>query len=109
MTKSTGEIIRALRVQRGMSVEQLAEKIGKSRTTVWRYENGNIEEMPYTILIPIAKALNVSPTVLLGIDEENYSSLLDNLNEYIKDNLFAEYEIEELIDYAKWIVNKRSR
>lgn len=108
MTKSTGEIIRLLRVQKKMSVEQLAEKIGKSRTTVWRYENGDIEEMPYTILIPIAKALNVSPTVLLGIDENNYSSLLDNLNEYIKDNLFAEYEIEELIDYAKWIVNKRS-
>ncbi len=108
MTKSTGEIIRTLRVQKGMSVEQLAEKIGKSRTTVWRYENGEIEEMPYTVLIPIAKALNVSPTVLLGIDESVYSSLLNQLNNYIVDNIFAEYEVQELIDYAKWIVAKRS-
>lgn len=108
MTKSTGEIIRELRVQRGMSVEQLAEKIGKSRTTVWRYENGAIEEMPYTVLVPIAKALNVSPTVLLGIDDDYYRSRIDELSEYISSNCFADYEIEELIDYAKWIVNKRN-
>lgn len=107
MTKSTGEIIKQLRESKGMSVEQLADKIGKSRTTVWRYENGSIEQMPYTVLIPIAKALNVAPTVLLGIDENNYSTLLDTLTDYIKDNLFAEYEIEDLIDYAKFIVSKR--
>lgn len=109
MAKKTAEIIHELRIKKGMSVEQLAEKIGKSRTTVWRYENGDIEDMPYTILIPIAKALNVSPVDLLGVDDTYYNNSLAELNAYLKDNLFADYEIEQLLDYAKYLVSKREK
>lgn len=106
---NVGTIIRTLRQQKHMSVEELARRIGKSRATVYRYENGSIEEMPYTVLVPIANALNVSPADLLGIDDDYNRSRIDELSEYISSNCFADYEIEELIDYAKWIVNKRSR
>ena len=35
-----GENIRRLREQNGYSQTELAEKIGKTRTAVWQYENG---------------------------------------------------------------------
>ncbi|MBQ3540681.1 MAG: helix-turn-helix transcriptional regulator [Phascolarctobacterium sp.] len=60
-----GQKIRMLRKQNNMSVEELAQKINKDRATVYRYEKGDIENLPVTILEPIAKALNVDPASLL--------------------------------------------
>ncbi len=63
---SVGERIKQLRVKSGLSADDLAERIGKNRATIFRYENGDIESMPLEVLEPIAKALNVSPAVLMG-------------------------------------------
>ena len=53
-----------------MSADKLAEKIGKNRATVYRYEKDEIENMPYDVLEPIAEALNVSPAYLMGWEEK---------------------------------------
>lgn len=64
-----GKRIKELRKAKNISVDELAEKIGKSRATIYRYENGEIENAPYTVLIPLAKALGTTPTFLMGYDE----------------------------------------
>ena len=66
---TVGERIKKLRTELGMSADDLAEKIGKNRATVFRYENGDIESMPLEVLEPIARALNVNPGVLMGWDQ----------------------------------------
>lgn len=53
-----------------MSVDDLAKKLHKNRSTVYRYENGDIENMPIDILEPIALALDTTPAYLLGWDVE---------------------------------------
>lgn len=58
---SIGDRIRQRRIELGLEVDELAQKIGKSRATIYRYENGDIENMPTTVLEPIAKALNTTP------------------------------------------------
>ena len=60
-----GEKIRMLRKQNNMSAEELARRINKDRATIYRYEKGDIENLPVTILEPIAAALNVDPASLL--------------------------------------------
>ena len=45
------------RKQIGMSAEQVAEKLGISPSTVYRYENGEIEKMGIDKLEPIAAAI----------------------------------------------------
>lgn len=62
--------IKQRREELGMSAEQLAEKIGKAKTTVYRYESGFIEKMPSSVLSDIAHALNVSPTYLMGLNDD---------------------------------------
>jgi transcriptional regulator with XRE-family HTH domain len=49
-------------------VEELADKIGKSRATVYRYENGGIEKLPSSVLVPLALALNTTPADILDIE-----------------------------------------
>ena len=63
---SIGQRIRTKRKEMGMSVDELAARLGKDRSTVYRYEKGDIENLPLDILEPIAKALDTTPAVLMG-------------------------------------------
>lgn len=64
---TTGKKIRTRRKELGMSVDDLAKKVGKNRATIYRYENDEIE-MPASMLQPLADALNTSPDELMGWD-----------------------------------------
>jgi transcriptional regulator with XRE-family HTH domain len=63
---SIGERIKERRKELGLSAEDLAEKLGKSRATIYRYESDDIENMPISILEPLAKALCTNPAFLMG-------------------------------------------
>lgn len=65
---SVGERMKARRKQIGMSAEQIAEQLNISPSTVYRYENGDIEKMGIDKLTPIAKALRTTPAYLMGWD-----------------------------------------
>ena len=56
----TGEKIRFLRESKGMSQEQLAELVGVSKNSTYRYENGTVE-MKMIMMFRIAFVLEVSP------------------------------------------------
>ncbi|RDU22180.1 helix-turn-helix domain-containing protein [Anaerosacchariphilus polymeriproducens] len=61
-----GERIKQRRKDLDMSVDQLADILGKNRATVYRYENDEIENLPTTILEPLANALRTTPASLMG-------------------------------------------
>ena len=65
-----GERIKKRRLELNMSVEELAEAIGKSRATVYRYENGFIDDIPISILKAISEVLQTTPTYLMDISDE---------------------------------------
>lgn len=64
-----GERIKSRRMQMKMSADELAKRLGKDRSTIYRYEKGDIENLPLDILEPIANALNTTPQYLMGWDE----------------------------------------
>lgn len=61
-----GKRIKERRKELGMSADKLGEILGKDRSTIFRYEKGDIENLPLDILQPIAKALNTTPQYLMG-------------------------------------------
>lgn len=64
-----GERIRRRRKQLGLSVDDIAKKLGKDRATIYRYESSEIENLPLNILEPLAKVLGVSPGYLMGWEQ----------------------------------------
>lgn len=62
--------IKELRLKYNITMDDLAEKIGKNRATIYRYENGDIENLPTSIIEPLAKALHTTPGYLMGWEEE---------------------------------------
>jgi len=58
--------MKARRKEIGLSAEYVAEKLGVSPATVYRYENGDIEKFPGDRLEPIARILQTTPQTLMG-------------------------------------------
>ena len=61
---NVGQKIKQLRLENNLTQEELAEKLGKAKSTISMYENGN-REPDYETLEEIADYFNVSIEYLL--------------------------------------------
>ena len=87
-----GDRIKSRRKYLKMSAEELGKRIGKDRSTIFRYEKGDIENLPLDILEPIAIALGTTPQYLMGW--ENVQKKNDILSDIVlrlrSDDVFLE-------------------
>lgn len=76
-----GDRIKQRRKELKLSADVVAEKLGVSRSTVFRYEKGDIEKVPTTILEKLAEVLKTTPAYLIGWESENNSAYTKMLHE----------------------------
>lgn len=114
-----GERIKQRRKELDLSVDEVARILGKNRATVYRYESDDIENLPISILEPLAKALQTTPGDLLGWVGESIScgnstqeppqdtpvkeSLINKIKQ-IDDNT-----AETLEDYLDFLLKKKEK
>lgn len=92
---TVGQRIKQRRKELGLSADALGIKLGKDRSTVFRYENGSIEKLPIDILKPIAEALLTTPEALMGWEE-------DKEKKPTEDDRLSE-NVKKLIEFAKTV------
>ena len=69
------ERIRARRIELGLTVEELAKKMGyKDKSSISKIENG-IADIPQSKVIAFARALNTTTAYLMGIDTAKERSI----------------------------------
>lgn len=66
---SFSDKIKTLRKERGMTLEQVGDLVGVGKSTVRKWESGQIANMRRDKIAKLAHALNVSPSYLMGWDE----------------------------------------
>ena len=64
------DIIKSRRIELNLTMKDVAEKVGVSEATISRWESGDIENMKRDKIMSLAKALRISPAVIMGWDEE---------------------------------------
>lgn len=119
---SIGQRIKVLRKQQGLSIDDLAFRLGKNRTTIYRYENGDIENLPIGILNPLAKALDSTPAYLMGWESSNTKktwiyndadkAILKYTDKWIGEfgtDIFSDDEVEKIIQYARFLLSIREK
>nr|DAV12199.1 MAG TPA: helix-turn-helix domain protein [Caudoviricetes sp.] len=94
-----GERIKQRRLELGYTADALAKLLNKNRATIYRYENGDIENMPIDVLEPLAKALNTTPAYLMGWQEphQGSTSTLSNKTE----DYYLDAETAEFAEYLR--------
>ncbi len=84
MKRSVHEIIKERRESLGYSLNELAERIGVNRSTVMRWENGDIENMKRDKIVSLSEALKISPAVIMGwedIEEPKVAKVSDTVKD----------------------------
>lgn len=107
--------LKDLRESEGITIEEMAKKTGKSVATIYRYERGDVRNIPDDTLAIIASALNKLPEELRGddlrkaIDEqerrEREDSLLDivNILSTQKDK-FNQLDLSQMKSFIEYIL-----
>lgn len=105
-----GERIRKRREQLGLSQTTLADMIGESKQTLYKYESGIISNIPSNKIEALADALHVSPGWIMGWDtsSENIPDGFEPLPKTVKrplvgsiacgEPITAEQNIEDYIE-----------
>ena len=81
MSRTTYPNLKKRRKQLGLTLEDVAKRVGVNQSTVSRWETGNIENMRQSQIIKLADALKTSPLWIMGyeLDEAYYQDLLSKL------------------------------
>lgn len=82
------ELIRMKRKEMGMTMKEVADRIGVSEATVSRWESGSVGSMKRQNVAALARLFDVSPAVLMDWDE------------YEEENANRKKLIKELSDLA---------
>ena len=83
-----GEKIKFLRMRQGMTLEELGLKVGVGKSTVRKWETGQIANMRRDKIASLADALNVSPSYLMGWEDEiNVDMDMKNNSSNTSDNI----------------------
>ena len=110
-----GQRIKQRRKDLKMSADELGKRLGKDRSTIFRYEKGDIENLPIDILEPIAEILQTTPQYLMGWEEmqkkndtlsdiviklrmnEEFRSLVENLSKLNPEQLASVKPIVDVL------------
>lgn len=99
-----GTRIKTQRKQLKLSVDALAEKANLNRTTIYRYENGEISDIPVMNLEKIAKALQTTTAFLMGAPEAN-----DNYHIVSRFNELNEPNKQQTLDFINTKIDEQNR
>lgn len=107
-TNDMAKRIKDLRLEKGLTLEQVGKIVGVGKSTVRKWETGMIANMKRDKIASLSKALGVSPSYLLGYTDNKNKELSNGENELI--NLIQQLtddEVKELSSFVDYLISKR--
>ena len=105
-----GDIIKLQRKKLGLTLEQVGNAVGVSKTTVRKWEIGYIENLKRDKIENLAKVLHISPVTLITGNVENNSNIIPQKAKMIPvyesvSAGFGAYADNYIVDYMPLIMN----
>lgn len=95
-----GDRIRELRTQSNLTQQELADKLGLQKSAIAKYENGRVENIKRSVIQQMADIFEVSPSYVMGLDEErNY--YLDEETREMMQEIFENKDLRMLFDASR--------
>ena len=102
-----GQKIYNLRIQKGLTLEELGNMVGVGKSTVRKWENGMLANMKRDNILKVSEVLDTTPAYLMGWKEDppkegspkimQYYNQLNNIGKHE-----AEKRVEELTHLSKY-------
>lgn len=116
----TGERVKRLRKDLDLSADELGKMIGKDRSTIYRYERGDIESSTVDVIPRLARALQTTPQHIMGWDNKpafywvdpsramELSELAEQWYSFTGAHRWTQEEFEVFAAQAKYIMRIKS-
>ena len=98
---STGERIKQLRVNKGLSQEELGALIGVQKAAIHKYESGIVVNLKRSTIDKLAQALNTTPAYLMGWEDEAPNKSRPSGDERVDEILAKNEVLREFYDILK--------
>lgn len=105
------DIIKQRRLELKLSMGELSKLVGVSEATISRWESGDIENMRRDKIALLSKALDISPLIIMGYDNDlstNNKSKLKSIAR-LENADITEREDEQIADYIEFIKQQRKK
>ena len=106
-----GDRIKFARKRKRLSMKELGRKVNLHESSISRYEKGEIMALDIEKLKEFAKALDVPPSYLMGLDEkskiESTTRFYKIWNDVVGDADLTEEEFERIAHFATFVISGR--
>lgn len=75
-----GERLKELRKEKRMTLDEVAQSVGLTRTTIFRYEKGTIKNIPPDMIHRMAELFGVTQPYIMGWTDERYINPAKNFD-----------------------------
>lgn len=115
MILTVNDRIKLRRKELNLDADYVAQKLGISRATYYRYESKDIEKVPISSLVPLAKVLETTPEYLMGwCNDPNFVSKVEIKTRVegvhvvpVYDSIPANKLIDELTPYEQEFISEK--
>ena len=110
MSDKLAERIKHLRAEQGLTLEEVAKKVGVGKSTVRKWETGMIANMKRDKIALLADALNTTPEYLMGWTEKEPAEAdprIDMIYNLLKN--MSDDNLMKLLDYARWLISQQNQ
>ncbi|AVF03293.1 MULTISPECIES: helix-turn-helix domain-containing protein [Devosia] len=110
MSEVFGEKLRKRRIEKALTLEGLADKIGSTKAYVWQLENKRPARPSGELLLKIASVLEVSPSYLIDDSsvEPNRSQVVDALARGLEGRKVSASDVDKLLRLADMILDDKA-
>lgn len=93
---TVGDRLNQLREEKKLTLEEVGKRIGISKQTMYKYENGIVTNIPSDRIEKLAQIYQVSPAYIMGWEEKEDPVIIKfkRLPEELKDN------VEDYMDFV---------
>ena len=86
----TGERIKKLRKEKGLTQEQLGNLLGVKKSAIAKYENNRVSNLKKDTIQKLSEIFDVSPSYFLGFEESNQPVISDSIQYANGDSMIDE-------------------
>lgn len=94
------------RSEKGITLKELGDLIGIAESTAQRYEKGKIKSLDIEMIKRIAKALNVTPSYLMGWEDKEE---IETIAAHHDGEEWTEEELQAIEDFKQFVLSKRNK
>lgn len=102
--------VKTRRLELGLTLKEVAQKVGVSEPTIQRYESGEIKNVRRDKIKLLADALQVTPSYLMGWEEPTQKKTgIDTIAAHFEGEEFTEDDKEDIENFIKYVLSKKKK